>query len=316
MALSKNLGRGYKKPKRWLKLLIPLGLLALGFFGYNLYANREVSSGDEGGNFNPIGIIKKEPEAAIKKDPAQLKTEIETYLEGQVGTYGYHVVELDDGGRSFGARDDTYYTAASTVKVAVFAYLYNQIESGKINPDTVWAYTGADYETGTGSLQNDAVGTRYKVSFLAERMIMNSDNVATNILMRNLGRTNIQNYLNKNALAEVNVVSNDVTPRGMAKLLQLIYQGKLISGTNKELLFEYMKNSITPTRLVAGVPAEIEVAHKIGSWSEAISDIGIVFAPKRSYAIAVYSEGVAWGEETDAVIAKISQMVYEFENSF
>jgi len=315
MALSKSLGRGYKKPKRWLRLLIPLGLLVLGFFGYNLYANREVSLGDENRNFNPVKIFDKEPEPAIKKDPAQLKSEIESYLSQQVGTYGYHVIELDDG-RSFGARDDTYYTAASTVKVAIFAYLHNQIESGKISPDTVWAYTGTDYETGTGSLQNDAVGTRYKVSFLAERMIVVSDNVATNILMRNLGRTNIQNYLNKNALTEVNVVDNDVTPRGMAKLLRLIHQGKLISSTNKDLLFEYMKDSITPTRLVAGVPTNVEVAHKIGSWSEAMSDIGVVFGPERDYAIAVFSEGVAWGEETDAVIAKISKMVYEFENSF
>jgi beta-lactamase class A len=316
MALSKNLGRGYKKPKRWFRLLIPLGLLVLGFFGYNLYANREVSSGDENRNFNPIEIIKKDPEPIIKKDPTQLKVGIESYLGQQVGTYGYHIIELDEGGRSFGARDDAYYTAASTVKVAVFAYLYNQIESGKINPDTVWAYTGADYETGTGSLQNDTVGTRYKVSFLAERMIVASDNVATNILMRNLGRTNIQNYLNNNSLTEINLVANDVTPRGMAKLLQLIHQGKLISSTNKDLLFEYMKDSITPTRLVAGVPAEIEVAHKIGSWSGAISDIGIVFGPKRDYAIAVFSEGVAWGEETDAVIAGISKRVYEFEKSF
>jgi beta-lactamase class A len=147
-------------------------------------------------------------------------------------------------------------------------------------------------------------------------MIKVSDNVATNILIRYLGRTNIQNYLNSQGLSEIKMVTNDVTPRSMAKLLKLIYQEELLNSASKELLFGYMKNSITPERLVAGVPKTVPVAHKIGSWSGAMSDIGIVFAENRPYAISVYTEGVAWGAATDAVIAGISKKIYEFEISF
>jgi beta-lactamase class A len=241
--------------------------------------------------------------------------DLEAYLGQQTGTYGYTVIELDDG-REFGRRDSTYYTAASSIKVAIFVYLYHQIEAGAVNPETRLTYISADYETGTGSLLADPVGSKYKVSYLAERMIKVSDNVATNILIRYLGRTNIQNYLNNQGLAEIQMVTNDVTPRAMAKLLKRIYDEELLTSKNTELLFGYMKGSLTPERLVAGVPKTVEVAHKIGSWSGAISDIGIVFANSRPYAIAVYSEGVAWGAVTDAVIAGINRKVYEFEQSF
>jgi beta-lactamase class A len=295
-----------------LGLAVILGI-SLYFFG----PWSDVSGPKPGGNIlsQEEKEKEKEPAPVPKKEPAALMAELETYLSQQVGTYGYTVIELDDG-RQFGKRDGVYYTAASSIKVAIFAYLYDRIEAGAISPETSLTYTGADYEGGTGSLQADPVGSKYKISYLAERMIKVSDNVATNILIRHLGRTNIQNYLNTQGLAEIKMATNDVTPRSMAKLLKLIHNETLLNAANKKILLGYMEDSITPERLVAGVPKTVSVSHKIGSWSGAMSDIGIVFAENRPYAIAVYSEGVAWGAVTDAVIAKISQSVYNFETSF
>lgn len=314
MAIGRNIYRGHKKRKVWPFVLVGIIFLSLGYLGFKenyLNKNENLKNGTEKEK-NMKDIIQK---PITKKQTEGIIASIESYLNNQVGTYGYHVIELNDG-RSFGKRDDSYYTAASTIKVAIFTYLYNQIEAGKINEGTILTYTNADYEGGTGTLLADPIGTKYKVSYLAERMIVVSDNVATNILIRKLGRTNIQNYLNNNGLSEIKFSTNDVTPRGMAKLLEKIYFNKLISKKNTDLLFGYMKKSITPTRLVSGVPKNVEVAHKIGSWSGAMSDIGIVFYKERPYIIVVYSDGVAWGEVTDAVIAEISKKIYDFERSF
>lgn len=305
---------GHKKKAPYIFILMLILGISLYFFGpwkESIVFNGNGITGNEADNEE----AQKEPEPVPKKDTVALVAEIEAYLGQQIGTYGYTVIELDDE-REFGKRDTTYYTAASSIKVAIFTYLYHQIESGAVNPDTKLTYTSADYEGGTGSLVADPIGSKYKISYLAERMIKVSDNVATNILIRYLGRTNIQNYLNNQGLPEIKMATNDVTPRSMAKLLKLIYQDKLLNSASKELLLGYMKNSITPERLVAGVPKTVEVAHKIGSWSGAMSDIGIVFAENRAYAISVYTEGVAWGAATDAVIAGISRKVYDFEQSF
>lgn len=146
-------------------------------------------------------------------------------------------------------------------------------------------------------------------------MIVSSDNVATNIITRTYGRSTMQKYIEAAGIKGVDILNNDVSSHGMAVLLQKIYDGELISEKNEKLLFDHMKQSITPTRIVAGVPSEIDVAHKIGSWSGAMSDVAVVFA-ERPYVLTVYTEGVSWGEETDAVIAGISKRIYDFENSF
>ncbi len=302
-----------KRRLKWLYVGLFLVAVGLSLYLFGPFTRKEGS----GGVAQKINFIEKEPEPkkVTKLETAGVEAKIDEYLASQTGTYGYSVVELDDG-RQFGARDQKYYTAASTIKVAIFSYLYHQIDAGAINPDTKLTYTKADYETGTGSLQAEPIGSHYKVSYLAERMIVVSDNVATNMLVRTLGRSNIQAYLNSVGLTNVKMATNDVTPQGMTKLLQKIYNGEIMADEGTDLLFVYMKKSILPSRLVAGVPNGVPVAHKIGSWSGAMSDIGIVFADNRAYAIAVYSSEVGWGEETDAVIAGISKRVYEYEMSF
>lgn len=320
MALRKGIKlanpRRHRRRSKWPYIVALVLILGTSFYLFG-YLKDDQTSDAQSTTEKAIDFLKgePEPEPVVKKDTSEIITTLESYLVQQKGTYGYTVIELDDG-RQFGKRDSTYYTAASSIKVAIFTYLYHQIEAGKINPNTKVTYLSSDYETGTGSLQSTPIGSKYQISYLAERMIVVSDNVATNMLVRTLGRTNIQNYLNSVGLAEVKMVTNDVTPRGMAKLLKLIYNGELLDANSKELLISYMKKSITPERLVAGVPSGVEVAHKIGSWSGAMSDIGIVFADNRAYAIAVYSDGVAWGATTDAVIAGISKRVYDFEASF
>lgn len=312
MALAKNLKKNKRKLGLWVYLFGGLALLAV--LGYFVYINESRKQSFKLPEEDPPTVIMEE-EPTTKKESKALISELEKILANEVGVYGYHVIELDDG-RGFGARDKTYYRAASTVKVAIFAYLYNQIEAGKISPETQLIYTATDYEEGTGELQKDEIGSKYSVSFLAKEMIVESDNVATNILIRNLGRANIQKFIESKKIEGVSIVTNQVTPKGMAELLKKIYQGKLISDSNSKLLFDYMKNSIIPSRLVAGVPSGVDVAHKIGTWEDAISDIGVVFAENRPYVIAVFTEGVPWTEEKEATIAKISRKVYEFESSF
>lgn len=311
---SNKLNDNRKKKRALFFILIFVAIALIVFLARGYYNNTMTHKENENEN-QKINLLPSEPKPVEKKDPSELIENIKSYLSQQTGSYALSVIELDDG-RSFGIRDNEYFRAASTAKVGIAAYAYHLIDEGKLSGDKVYTYTSADYEGGTGTLQADSIGSKYKVSYLLERMIVVSDNVATNILIRNLGRSNIQSFLDNNGLQEFKVDNNTTTPRAATKLLSQIYNNQLISKKYRDELLGYMKKSITPTRLVAGVPKSVEVAHKIGSWSGAISDIGIVFLGQRPYAIAVYSSGVAWGAETDAVIAQISKMVYDFEKSF
>lgn len=279
-------------------------------------AVRDFTSKKTTGEPKKKGVIERVVKKVEKPKPKPDVTlaEIEKYLESQVGEYGYSIVEIETG-TEYGNRVANSYVAASTVKVAVASYIYSLIEAGQTSPEKILTYTSADYEGGTGSLQAYKIGTKFKVSFLIERMISVSDNVATNILIRSYGRSNIQAFLNKKGFSEIVMVKNTVTPGVMTKLLAAIERGEVIGVENKAELIEYMKGSITPTRLVAGVPTSVEVAHKIGTQSQAISDIGIVYFEGHPYAIAVYSRLITSVPDAEATIKYISKKVYGYEST-
>ena len=84
-----------------------------------------------------------------------LEKEIIDFIDQKQGTYGVYVMDLNTG-QICGVNEDTVFHAASTFKVPVIMYLFQQIAEGKINPHKKLIYQERHYEGGTGILQ-DAV---------------------------------------------------------------------------------------------------------------------------------------------------------------
>lgn len=255
------------------------------------------------------------PAETVKvKSTDEVISQIETFLQGQAGEYAYKVTELDTG-RTYGARFNNSYTAASTIKVAVATYLEKQIELGKVNPDKYLTYTSADYEGGTGILVANKFGSTYKISYLCEVMLSKSDNVATNILLRYLGISNIQNFLNSNGLSGIVMSTNTATPASMNQLLVLIEARQIVNEVSAADILGHMTNSLNSSRIVGGVPSGVRIAHKIGTAAGALSDVGIVYFGTKKYVICVYSKKVIGESTPESVIRNISKMVYSFEST-
>jgi beta-lactamase class A len=293
-----------KKRKLWPFLALALLLV----IGYNFFLSPKKAAKeakDIVSNIEEI-VTPKKVTKPKPKDATEVISKIEAYLESQNGTYGYAVYDLKTDGY-FGMRDTESYTAASSIKVAFATYVYNQIENGKMNPNTAITYLGQDFETGTGSLQGTRLGTKYKISYLLERMIHVSDNIASNMLVRYSGRSNIQKFFDNKGYNGINIYKNQVTPKVMNQLLVDIYNGRILNSTSKDELTGYMVNSLDSDRIVAGVPEGTKVAHKIGTQVAALSDIGIVYKDDQPYVITVYSKSVIGEVKPKAVIAQITK---------
>ena len=120
-----------------------------------------------------------------------LEKEIIDLIDQKQGTYGVYVMDLKTG-QICGVNEDTVFHAASTFKVPVNLYLFQQITEGKINPQKKLIYKAKHYEGGTGILQYKKYGSSYTIQELAKYSIVYSDNVATNMLLELLGRKNVK----------------------------------------------------------------------------------------------------------------------------
>ncbi|MCX7920873.1 MAG: class A beta-lactamase-related serine hydrolase [Clostridia bacterium] len=243
------------------------------------------------------------------KDITLLKTELEKYIKNFEGRYGvyYYNIETND---ELGINHEEEYVAASTVKVPLNLYLYNKIKAGAVNPKGTLTYLSKDYEGGTGIILNEYPGKKYTVQELSRLSIVYSDNIASNMLFRLLGKYNVKKYMRQVGGTVVDDTKNISTPKDMGLYMTLVYEFYKNNGQLGSELMNSFLNTEFNDRIPAMLPKTVKVAHKIGTHVGVINDVGIVFTDS-PYVICVMSQGVA-EKEASKVIAYISKKVYDF----
>jgi beta-lactamase class A len=244
-----------------------------------------------------------------------LKQQLQAYVqsraeEGRIGIYFRDLKE----GNGFGINEQEPIAAASSIKAPIVLYLFQQVADGTISLEEEMAYQAAtDYSSGTGVIQFFAAdGAPYSLGVLANLAITLSDNIAWHMLERRLGKDNIANYLRSLGGTTVYPEGQNIsTAQDMGAYLQAILDFRAVQPELGERLIDYMSHTIwDQDGIPNGVPAEVRVAHKVGSLQQVANDIGIVFLENRPYILAVMTDGL---QDGFAAIAEISKMVYNYQ---
>ena len=203
--------------------------------------------------------------------------------------------------------ENTYFTAASTIKVPVAMYYYDEINSGNYTLDTGILYASGCYEAGGGNIGSlYSVGDKVPLKNLLEQMIVNSDNTAINILMKNLGYSNVKKAITKysdETIPDDFYTSNIASANFYYDVINYLYEHQseyttLIDHMKKSSMGMYLKEYIT----------DYDVAHKYGSYSGYVHDYGIVFT-ESPYLVGIFTNGIP---DSDEVIASISKGILDY----
>lgn len=314
------------------------------FLSFTLNADKSIRearfvSEKEGGNSSLQRIVLTPDKQAIL-DTAALRKKIEDELKKQPGNnVAYTFVDLQTGER-LSHQGTRSYHSASTMKTPVMVEAYRQAATGKFSLDdeleiynefisiadkrVVYSLSPAD------DSEKDLytmIGQKTSWRDLIYRMITESSNLATNILIDKLGANNIMTTLQSIDADGVQVLrgvedtpayekgmNNAVTADGLATFFEALVTEKLAdkhaTGEMIEVLTDQRHRDIIPGRL----PNSVKVAHKTG-WITGINhDSGVVYLPDgRKYVLILLSQsqGVK-NEDVKAALARISRHVYDY----
>lgn len=206
-----------------------------------------------------------------------------------------------DSNKYYFYNENTYFTAASTIKMPIAMLYYDKIKNEEISSDDTIIYTSNCYEAGAGTTASTySVGSRIPISFLLEQSIVNSDNTAINILINNLGYKNCKTQISKYAsveLPEEFLNSNIICAKYAYDIVNYLYNNR----ENYIELLEYLKQSSNMEYLKKYI-TDYDVAHKYGSYNGYVHDYGIVFG-ENTYLIGIFTKNI---ENADELIAQIS----------
>ena len=218
----------------------------------------------------------------------------------------------------------TQHASASMIKLVVLAALLDKVAAGEIDLDAQVEVTSSDIVSGTGTVQDDGPGT-YELQDLARRMIADSDNTATNVIVDLIGMDAVNEEASKLGLtgtvmarkmmdmvAADQGMRNRMTSDDAATVLNLIATGKLVNEQMSELAMNFLLQQTINAGLTDAIPAGVQVVHKTGELIQAEHDGGIVLAA-HPYVLVVMTEGID-NYLGVSVIADVSRAVYVATN--
>lgn len=251
-----------------------------------------------------------------------LQNSIQSLTSGYTGlTPGVFVLDVETG-NYLDLNGSSLFASASMIKVPILIALLQEVDAGKIRLDESLTMKQADVATGSGDMQYQEVGSRYSVLETAIKMIVISDNTATNMLIARLGGIELLNQrfrqwgLTNTALRNILpdlTGTNTTTPKEMAELLARVSQGDLLSMQSRDRLFAIMLQTETDTLLPTGIGEGATVAHKTGDIGSMVGDVGLIDTPQgKRYIATVMVQRPRNDPRAQELIRQISKATYEF----
>jgi len=212
--------------------------------------------------------------------------------------------------------------AASTIKIPVMVEVFRQLADGEIDLNTKLGVRSEDRDWGSGDLARAPTGTKLDVNRLLWLMITRSDNTATNMLIRLVGRAHINREMSELGLRRTRlgdyIRSNGTairyalrsSPREMVKLLDAIARRKLIDEWSSREMLAILTGQTHNGLLPEPLPKGLQIAHKTGTLHDTLNDVGIVFRDQEPYVIAVMTTNLPSLSAGRRFIRRVSRLAY------
>jgi beta-lactamase class A len=236
---------------------------------------------------------------------------------------------------------ERWFHAASTIKVAVLAAVFDAIDAGRFSAESrvhvrnrfFSAFDGQPFRVhASRDADGDvhaAVGRTMRIADLARHMIGTSSNLATNLLLDVVGLDQAKRALAARGVTGIDLqrgveddrafeagCSNRVTADGLVALLCAIRDTDRFSPASvdamTDILFDQRFSGGIGPGLPDAVRAIARVAHKTGDISTISHDAGLVFLPGRPpYAVALLAESAGDAGDRTAALIAASRAVYD-----
>jgi beta-lactamase class A len=248
-----------------------------------------------------------------------------------------------DGPAAYARDADATHYAASTMKAALLVALFRRVEAGELSLDdeieirnefpSAWPDAGTfsiDVTDDNDEQVTDRLGQRVPIGWLAERMIVRSSNLATNLVISRVGIDPVNDVWRtvgaryavtgrgiEDAAARANGVTNLVTAADLAALFSAIANGTAATPGSCAAMMRILQAQEYREDLPAGLPPGTPVAAKNGWVTGVRHGAGVVLPPgEPPFTLAVCTTTLLGEAEGAALVARIAAAAWRDRKAF
>lgn len=248
-----------------------------------------------------------------------LESKMQKRVAGFRGDVGIFVKNLKTG-EEVAINADSLFPTASMIKVPITIGIFDKIEKGELQYDSVLTYRDSLLYAGEDILGSFKDGEKISLSKVLMLMITTSDNTASLWCQYLAGTgTAINAWLDDHGFAHTRVNSRtegrqenwkqygwgQTTPREMAELLMRIHEGNVISERASERIYRNLTRIYWDGEALSQIPPYVQVASKQGAVNKSRSEVVLVNAPHGDYVFCVVTknqEDESWTSDNEGYV--------------
>ena len=232
-------------------------------------------------------FVELEPVVIYNSRYSATEKGLRTYVTDQSRNNTHIVIQQLNGNKWYAAaRANESIPSASTYKVFVAMWLFEQMNKGKISWNDPWLDT--------------------TVSVCFDRMTIASTNECAQAWLASMGRQNMNSFVHSRGFSSgttfTRADATHTTAADLAKLMIGINDGTYMSGANRARLYKSL--STHPYRYGIPTGSAGQVKDKVGFLWDYIHDAAIVTHPRGKYVMIVMTKGRSYAQ-----IAEITRQV-------
>ncbi len=243
-------------------------------------------------------------------------------LVSRVGEYeaqGFEIglyFEYLNTGASISINEEKRFFPASLSKMPTAFVVMKKIQDGEWKLSNELVLFMEDRNSDFGELYQEPVGTRLTIEELLFELLVNSDDTAHRIFLRNLSEDGYEELFNALGFSDFYDSQYRVTAREYTRIFRALYTSSYLSRQHSTTLLEILSSTYFNTFLDAGIPEGVTFAHKIGinDLDTIYLDSGIVYVPNRPYLITLMIDVPSEKTRQDAemIMKEISSVIYQY----
>lgn len=230
-------------------------------------------------------------------------------------------------GANISVNKDEEIWPASLIKIPVAMAVMKKIENGKWKLTNELVILDEDKDSEFGELYKEPTGTTMTIEEFLRESLVNSDNTAHFVLLRNLddseleeiyvhlGLDDIIKSIKKSPEAES--LDNRITAKRYTVFFRSLYNSTYLTPEYSQKFLDILKDA-PKDYLNRGLPQEVIFVHKTGiRTDEAVyADAGIVYVPQRPYLLTAMiqkkDKTSVQNEEIEKLFEEISKEIYGY----
>lgn len=331
------------KPGKWKRTGIPLlilavnlilvGILVLQYYSLRSPDIKKLPNGDpinepefnmvqiQNHDYSLISPLRLADVTAEFPGFKNLKNSLTLYIqdkrnEGVITDASVYLRKLDDGSWMSIAGNQAY-KAGSMFKVPLMICYLKQVENKVISLQQQYLSESPGGGTPEQIFQGKSVtaGCNYTVEELLRYMIIESDNVATYVLLKHVDGSAFQKVFTDLGLnkPQINDGNYQLSVSDYSRFFRVLYNASYLKEEYSNYALKLLSQSNFKEGMAKPLPARTVIAHKFGERADQneaeLSESGIIYQGDKTYLLTVMTKGKEM-QELPEVISDISRFTY------